>query len=101
MTKEDFKKLAESTYSFTQMDPETQAKVLASEGAEMESYIQMFTEENAGMAEAVKEFDEDSQNTVTQFKTVVKADKKDKLQKAEEESKKQEDQLINNLLNNV
>lgn len=101
MTKEEYEKLVKSAFSFKEMSPELQTKILAAEGDEMDKYIKMFQEEQQYLTQAYQEFQEETDKIVTDYKVEVKKDKKEALVKKEEKTQSKEEQVAEELLNEL
>lgn len=94
MTQTEYQNLAKKCASFQSMPAEVQNQILAAQGAEMEGYIQMFSEESVQMNEANKNFQAESAQIITDFKkaksTQMKAD--------ENKSRAEEEKILQNFL---
>lgn len=101
MTKEEYEKLVKSAFSFKEMAPDLQKRILAAEGKEMEQYIKMFQEEKQYLTQAYQNFQEETDKIVTDYKVAVKKDKKESLEKKEEKAQTKEEKAAEELLNNL
>ncbi len=101
MTREEYLQLVKTAASFQSMDPETQKKIQAAEGQEMEHYIQIFKEEESLVGDAAKEFVDKSKEIVKDFKVNVTTIKKEHLKtneaKAKQDDEKKEEEILNSL----
>lgn len=100
MTVQEYEILAKKCASFQEMTPEIQTQILAARGPEMDSYIQMFTEEINLMSQASQEFTESSDQIVLNFTSNLKSEKAKKLQEDENKSKAEDEKLLQNFFNN-
>lgn len=96
MTQTEYQNLAKQCASFQSMPIDVQNQILAAQGAEMESYIQMFSEESAQMNQATQEFQSESDKIILDFKKA----KTTQLKNAETQSRAEEEKLLQNFLNN-
>lgn len=95
MTQTEYQNLAKQCASFQSMPVEVQNQILAAQGTEMESYIQMFSEESAQMNQANQEFETASDQIILDFKKA----KTTQLKSAENKSRAEEEKLLQSFLN--
>jgi len=98
MTREEYLKLVKGSAAFKDMDQATQAKILAAEGAQMENYIKIFTEEHDTVESAKKSFKAASDEAVANFKQEVKVITTRALKVSEAESRKKDEEDSEKLL---
>jgi len=84
MTREEYIQLAQNSESFKGMDEALQEKVLKAEGHEMEHYITIFTDENKLLNQAYKDYMQDNENVLKNFKDDMKNVQAIKLEKTEQ-----------------
>ena len=101
MTREEYRKLVQSTYSFSQLDADEQAKILNAEGDEMEYYVNLFQGENDTMGKAINDFRSNNDQVILEFKFTVKKDKEMKLKASEKAEKSKDDQILKKLLKKI
>lgn len=101
MTFEEYQQLLAKSVSFKELDEETRNRIINAEGAERDSYIQAFQQELELVNQAYATFVKDTDQIVTEFKTVAVKDQKDKLVKAESVAHNEELTGAENLLKNL
>lgn len=101
MTFEEYQQLLAKSVSFKELDEETRNRIINAEGAERDSYIQAFQQELELVNQAYATFVKDTDQIVTEFKTVAVKDQKDKLVKAEGVAHNEELTGAENLLKNL
>ena len=72
MTKAEYLKLVQNSAAFKGMDQETQARILNAQGADRESYENIFTDEENEMLAAKKDLITTTERLVQQFDQDVK-----------------------------
>lgn len=99
MTVEEYQEFVKKSASFQAMSPVDQQRVLFARGADMEGFIQIFTEEQKLLKSTVADFYDKSDQVVKDFKKEVKVEKKEKLKKEETKEKTEAAQVADKLLN--
>lgn len=98
MTREEYEKLVRSCASFAEMPAGAQERILAAVGEEMERYIAIFQEEQQLMAQAVEDFQKETDQIVLDYKTGVQKEKRAKLVAAESGVRRREEDRAEDLL---
>jgi len=101
MTREEYEKLVKSAMSFRTMAPDVQARILAATGAEMEKYIEIFQEEMALIGKANQNFQQETQQIVTNCKVKVQKKKVAKLKAKENVAIRQDLDTAESLLKKI
>jgi len=101
MTVQEYEQLVRSSASFKEMDLATQMNILSARGESMENYIKIFQEEHDLMKAAAEDFYNKSEQVVLDFKTDVKNAKNNKLKKAENQVKANEEKDLDKLLKSI
>lgn len=101
MTQAEYQQLVQGSPSFKSLDPETQQAILLAEGAKMEEYAKLFTDEKAMLNQAWDKHQEANELIIKEFVDKAKKSMQVKLVKEEAAEKKSTEEEAEALLNKI
>ena len=98
MTREEYLKMVQESPAFKGMDAETQERILAAEGADLEAYAKIFVDEENEIVAAKTEFVTTTVQVVEKFeqntKKMVRGAEKKKEAKARQQDENESNKLL-------